>query len=37
MNEILAKLEQQEATSGLGRAGGSLTENAGPPAGSGKE
>jgi hypothetical protein len=37
MNEILAKLEQQEATPGLGRAGGSLTENVKPPEGSGRE
>jgi len=37
MNEILSKLEQQEATPGLGRADGSLTENVKPPEGSGRE
>jgi hypothetical protein len=35
--EILAKLEQQETTPGLGCAGGSLTENVKPPEGSGRE
>jgi hypothetical protein len=37
MNKILSKLEQQEAAPGLGRAGGSLTENVKPPEGGGRE
>ena len=37
MNDILSKLEQQEAAPGLGCARGSLTENVKPPEGSGRE